>query len=95
MKEAIPTALEIFTFGDKPEDVFYLLFDKRKFEGEIELDRLRLADPRNFDGILNEMGCVMMLTGDEIQELEKRGNVDREDLHTSIMRLAVKEGIIR
>jgi hypothetical protein len=95
MKEAIPTALEIFSFGEKPEDIFYLLFDKRKFEGEVEIDKLKLADPRNFDAILNDMGCVMMLTGDEIQELQLRGEVDATDLHTSIMRLAVKEGIIR
>ena len=95
MKKSIPTALEVFSFGEKPEDTFYFLFDKRKYEGEIQIDKLKLADPRNFDAVLNEIGCVMMLTGDEIEELQKRGVVDPEELHKSIMQLAVKEGIIR
>ena len=91
----IPTALEIYSFGESAEDTFYLLFDKRKFEGEIDMEKLKLTDPRNFDSVLNEMGCVLMLSGDQVEELQKRGELDPEELHQSMVQLAVKEGLMK
>ncbi len=92
---SIPTALEIYAFGEAAEDTFYLLFDKRKYEGEIDMEKLKLTDPRNFDSVLNEMGCVLMMSGDQIDELQSRGEIDPNDLHQSLVQLAVKEGIMK
>ncbi len=53
-----------------------------------------MADPRTFDETLNEMGCILLLRGDEVEELIKRGDISDADLHKSLYDLAVDEGII-
>ena len=88
------TNLETFRFGDKDDDLFYILINISKNPDGIDLSKLSKTDPRRFDSILNEMGCLLMLSGTEINELLERGALDKEHLHPSLFELAKKEGVI-
>ncbi|MFN1835519.1 hypothetical protein AB2B38_009680 [Balneola sp. MJW-20] len=88
------TGLEEFSFGDDPDDMFYLLINRKVSPDGIDLDKLRLADPRNFDHTLENMGCILMLNGDEMDELVRRGELDKKNLHESLFELAAREGLI-
>jgi hypothetical protein len=90
------TKLEIFGFGDddNDEDMFYCLVNTTKSPEGIDLEKLSNADPRKFDEALNEMGCILLLRGDEVEELIKRGDITDTNLHKSLYDLAVDEGII-
>ena len=89
------TKLEIFGFGDEDEDSFYCLVNISKNPDGIDLEKLSNADPRKFDEVLNEMGCILLLRGDEIEELINRGDISDADLHQSLYDLAAEEGIIQ
>ncbi len=88
------TSLETFNFGDEDEDLFYILLNIAKNPDGIDMAKLSMADPRRFDSVLNEMGCLLMLSGAEINELLDRGAVNKETLHESLFELAKQEGII-
>lgn len=88
------TKLEIFGFGDEAEDKFYCLVDTTQSPDGIDLEQLKLADPRNFDEELDKMGCIVMVTGNEMEELIERGDIDDSNLHKSLYDLAVEQGII-
>lgn len=88
------TKLEIFGFGDEDQDNFYCLVNLEKSPEGIDLKELSMADPRNFDEELNKMGCILLLRGDEVEELIERGDVNDSDLHKSLYELAVREEII-
>lgn len=96
MLEKENTKLEIFGFGeeDNEEDTFYCLVNTEKSPEGIDLEKLSQADPRKFDEVLNEMGCILLLRGDEVEELIKRGAITDANLHQSIYDLAVEEEII-
>lgn len=91
------TKLEIFGFGDddSDEDTFYCLVNTTKSPDGIDLEKLSNADPRKFDEVLNEMGCILLLRGDEVEELINRGDITDTNLHKSLYELAVDEGIIQ
>lgn len=89
------TKVDIIEFGDQPEDIFYCLVDLTISPNGLNVDKLKISDPRNFDQRLMESGCLMMFSGDEIEELESRGDVSRDELHQSLVDLAVKEGVIK
>lgn len=89
------TKLQIIEFGDRPEDRYFCLIDLNVSPDGMDLEKLRLADPRNFDLEFRASGCLLMLTGDEISELVSRGELREDDLHSSLFDLAVKEGIIQ
>lgn len=91
------TKLEIFGFGDESdeEDTFYCLVNTKKSPDGIDLEKLSNADPRKFDEALNEMGCILLLRGDEIEELISRDAITDTDLQKSLYELAVDEGIIK
>lgn len=89
------TKVDIIKFGDYPEDIFYCLVDLTISPDGLNVDKLKISDPRNFDQRLMESGCLMMFSGDEIEELESRGDVSRDELHQSLVDLAVKEGVIK
>lgn len=89
------TKLEIFGFGEEDSDKFYALVNLKKSPEGIDLKKLSLADPRRFDDELNKMGCILLLRGDEVEELINRGDIKNSDLHQSIYDLAVKENIIK
>jgi hypothetical protein len=88
------TGLEEFSFGDNPDDRFYILVNKKISPNGIDVDKLSKADPRKFDSILNEMGCIIMLNGVEVTELCMRGELDNENLHESLFELAENEGML-
>ena len=88
------TKLEIFGFGDEEDDHFYCLVNISKNPDGIDLDKLSKADPRKFDEVLNKMGCILLLRGDEVEELITREAITDADLHASLYDLAVEENII-
>jgi len=89
------TELQTFPFGNDPDDIYYMLINTRVNPVGIDIMKLSKADPRTFDATLNEMGCILLLSGDEVEELERRGDVDSSNLHETLYELAVKEGVIR
>lgn len=89
------TELQTFSFGNDPDDKYYILLNLVVNPVGIDLVKLSNADPRHFDATLKEMGCILMLSGDEINELVRRGDADRENLHESLFDLAKQEGIIK
>ena len=94
MRTVNDTALESYQFGNKPEDKYYLLIDLIRNPNVIDISRLANADPRMFDSVLSEMGCVLMLSGDEMEELIRRGAVKEDEKHESLFNLARAEGLI-
>ncbi len=88
------TKLEIFNFGNKPSDKFYCLVDRNVSPDGLDIQKIKLLDPRNFDQMLREMGCLTMLTELEVNELVKRGELKMIDLHSELYELCKKEGII-
>ncbi len=89
------TGLEEFSFGDAPDDVFYILVNKTISPEGIDINKLTQADPRNFDAALTEAGCILMLNQPEVEELQRRGEIDMDNLHKSLFGLAKREGLIR
>ncbi len=94
MRTVNDTALESYQFGNKPEDKYYLLIDLVRNPDGVDISKLANADPRMFDSVLADMGCVLMLSGDEMQELIRRGSVDENNKHESLFSLAQAEGLI-
>lgn len=88
------TKLEIFGFGEEDDDQFYCLVNLTRSPDGIDLEKLSNADPRKFDEVLDAMGCILLLRGDEVEELIRRGDITDADLHRSLYELAVEEGII-
>lgn len=89
------TDLEIIEFGDQPEDKYYCLIDLRISPNGLDLEKLRLIDPRNFDQQMKESGCLLMFTGQEIESLINRGDLSRENLHHSLVERALEEGVLK
>lgn len=88
------TLLQKLKFGDQKEDEFYCLVDKRVSPNGMDVEKIRLTDPRKLDTEFEKNGCLLLLTGDEIEELVKRGDLNHENLHESIYKVAVAEGVI-
>jgi hypothetical protein len=88
------TELQKFNFGTNAEDHYYLLINTLKNPVGIDLVKLSNADPRRFDQVLAEMGCVLMLSGEEMSELIRRGDVEENDQHRTLYELARKEGLL-
>lgn len=88
------TTLQVFEFGDTPEDTFYCLVDLRVSPNGMDVEKMRLSDPRNIDLQFRENGCLLMLDGEEIEEIIRRGDADRDNLHKSLYQLASEEGIV-
>jgi len=88
------TILQTFEFGDTPEDTFYCLVDLQVSPNGMDVEKMRLSDPRNIDLQFREKGCLLMLNGEELEEIIRRGDADRDNLHESIYQLASEEGIV-
>ena len=89
------TFLQKIEFGDEPEDIYYCLIDKKISPDGLNVDKMRLTDPRNIDAQFREQGCLLMFTGDEIASLVARGELDGDDLHKSLFSTAIRENIIK
>lgn len=92
--KASDTKLQTIEFGEQPGDIYYCLIDRRVSPDGLNIEKMRLSDPRNIDEEFRKQGCLMMFTGDEIEELANRGDLDRSDLHLSLFNLAKREGVI-
>jgi len=88
------TSLQVIRFGDAPDDTFYCLVDRNVSPDGLNLEKMRLTDPRNFDRQFHDVGCLAMITGLELDELVRRGDVDRETLHEDLFKVCRQEGII-
>lgn len=88
------TSLQLIEFGEEPSDKYYCLIDLKISPNGMNIEKLKLSNPRNFDLQFKESGCLMMLTGDEINELVNRGDLDKNNLHKSLYELARSEGVI-
>lgn len=89
------TKLQRIDFGDEPQDQYYCLIDLRISPDGLTIEEMRLTDPRNIDREFRNQGVLMIFTGDEIESLIKRGDLDRESLHESLYNLALEEGVIK
>lgn len=89
------TKLEVIEFGDEPEDIFYCLVDLDVSPEGLDVSSLKLSDPRNFDKTLRDSGCLMMFTGDEMSSLISRGDIDPDNMHESLVDVAVNEGVLK
>lgn len=87
------TSLEVLEFGDSPDDTFYCLVDRRICPDGLDVERMRLTDPRNFDQQFRDLGCLAMLTGVELEELIQRGEVQKKTLHKDLYSVCEKEGL--
>ena len=89
------TSLQKIEFGNEPYDIFHCLVDVRVSPGGLDINKMKLTDPRNIDQQFREAGCILLLTGEEVNELTKRGDLSSEKMHESLFELAVKEGVIK
>lgn len=89
------TILQEIEFGADRADKYYCLIDQKVSPAGLNIDKMRLTDPRNIDLQFREAGCLMMMTGDEVDELIRRGDLQNSDLHQSLFELALREGIIK
>lgn len=89
------TTLDVIEFGDEPEDTFYCLVDLEVSPEGLDVSSLKLSDPRNFDQTLRNSGCLMMFTGDEMRSLINRGDIDPDNMHDSLVDIAVREGLLK
>lgn len=89
------TKLQKIEFGADPADQYYCLIDLNVSPDGLDINKMRLTDPRNIDREFRNHGVLMMFTGEEIESLINRGDLDRESLHESLYQLALEEGVIK
>ncbi len=89
------TSLQKIELGDQPADQYYCLIDLRISPKGLNIDEIRLTDPRNIDQQFLEKGCLMLFTGEEIDELLNRGEIVKKKMHKSLYNLAIREGYIK
>lgn len=89
------TTLQRIGFGEEPADQYYCLVDLNVSPDGLDLTKMRLTDPRNIDEEFRQQGMLMMFTGEEIESLINRGDLDRTDLHNSLYQLALDENVIK
>ena len=89
------TILQEIEFGTDRADIYYCLIDQKVSPGGLNVDKMRLTDPRNIDLQFREAGCLIMMTGEEVDELIRRGDIESDNLHQSLYTLALREGIIK
>ena len=89
------TKLQHINFGDEPADQYYCLVNLKVSPEGLDLAKMRLTNPRNIDQEFRQQGMLMMFTGEEIESLTNRGDLDRDKLHKTLYKLALDEGLIR
>jgi len=89
------TKLQRIEFGDEPADQFYCLVNLKVSPDGLDLSKMRLTDPRNIDQEFRQHGMLLMFTGEEIESLINRGDLNRKKLHESLYQLALREGVIK
>lgn len=89
------TVLQEIDFGPDRSDKYFCLVDKNISPGGLNIEKMRLTDPRNIDLQFREAGCLLMMTGEEVDELIHRKELNKEQLHHSLYDLAIREGVIK
>lgn len=89
------TKLQKIEFGDDPKDQYYCLINLKVNPDGLDLGKMRLTDPRSIDEEFRNQGMLLMFTGQEMESLMNRGDLDREHLHESLYQLALKDGVIK
>lgn len=89
------TNLQRIDFGEEPADQYYCLVNLKISPDGLDLAKMRLTNPRNIDQEFRQQGMLMMFTGEEIESLINRGDLDRDKLHESLYQLALEEGVIK
>lgn len=89
------TKLQRIDFGEEPADQYYCLVNLKVSPEGLDLAKMRLTNPRNIDQEFRQHGMLMMFTGEEIESLINRGDLDRDKLHESLYNLALEEGVIK
>lgn len=90
------TRIDTVEFGDKPEDRFYCLTDRRLAPDGLQPEKMRLVNPRNLDRELRALGCISMMTERELEELRRRGDIrsEEEHLHEDLYAVCKREGVL-
>ena len=88
------TGIEEISFGDQPDDLFYILVNKKIRPNGINVDGLTKAEPQHFNVALQNEGCLILLNHEEATELVRRGELDFDNFHQSLFELAKKEGLL-
>lgn len=91
----IDTKLQRIDFGDEPADQYYCLVNLKVSPEGLDVAKMRLTNPRNIDQEFRQQGMLMMFTGEEIESLINRGDLNRDNLHESLYQLALNEGVIK
>lgn len=89
------TKLQRIDFGEEPADQYYCLVNLKVSSSGLDLTKMRLTDPRNIDREFRQQGMLMMFTGEEIESLINRGDLDRENLHESLYQLGLDQGVVK
>ncbi len=89
------TKLEIFGFGDEKEDIFYCLINLKVNPDGLDVDKLAKTDPRELDDQLDQMGCLVMITGEDLESLIEEEDIGEANLHKALYDLAVDEEVIK
>lgn len=89
------TKIQRIDFGEEPADQYYCLVNLKVSSNGLDLGKMRLTNPRNIDQEFRQQGVLMMFTGEEIESLINRGDLDRKNLHESLYELALSEGVIK
>lgn len=89
------TKLQRIDFGEEPADQYYCLVNLKKSPNGLDVSKMRLSNPRNIDQEFRQHGMLMMFTGEEIESLINRGDLDRDNLHETLYQLALEEGVIK
>lgn len=89
------TKLEIFGFGDNKEDIFYCLINLKVNPDGLDVDKLAKTDPRELDDQLDKMGCLVMITGEDLESLISEEDLSEPNMHQALYDLAVKEEVIK
>lgn len=89
------TKLQRIEFGEEPADQYFCLVNLKVSPNGLNLTKMRLTNPRNIDQEFRQQGMLLMFTGEEIESLINRGDLDRENLHESLYQLGLDEGVIK
>ncbi len=89
------TALQKIEFGNEAEDIYYCLIDTRVSPNGLNIQKMKLTDPRNIDQHFRQNGCLLMFDENEINELTEREEIHPDELHKSLFEFAIQEKIIQ
>ncbi|MEX0686228.1 MAG: hypothetical protein WD267_05220 [Balneolales bacterium] len=87
------TKLEVFGFSDQPEDKFYCLLDTSNKSAGIDIKKLSSTKPEKLDEALNKMGCLVLLSNNDINNRLDLKGLEHDELHDRLFNWASEEGM--